>query len=160
MHLASSDSIKTLPMYTLTTPAKTDYPILLTIWEASVRATHHFLRQGDIEFFKKIIQEEKVFDLVELTVVQDQNGEILGFMGVAGESLEMIFLAPKARGRGIGKLLMQHALKDWKITKVDVNEQNEAALRFYECFGFEIVGRSALDGTGKPYPILHMQLSV
>lgn len=145
-------------MYTLTSPRKTDYPALLILWEASVRATHHFLKEEDIEFFKKTIQEENVFDLVDLTVVQGEEGKILGFMGVAGESLEMIFLAPEARGRGIGKLLMQHALEDWRIRKVDVNEQNEAALRFYERFGFEVVGRSELDGTGKPYPILHMQL--
>jgi putative acetyltransferase len=24
--------------------------------------------------------------------------------------------------------------------------------------GFELIGRSELNGTGKPYPILHMQL--
>jgi len=29
---------------------------------------------------------------------------------------------------------------------------------FYEHMGFEIISRSELDGLGKPYPILHMQL--
>ena len=38
-------------MYTLVTPQKTEYPVLLQIWESSVRATHHFLQEEDIEFF-------------------------------------------------------------------------------------------------------------
>ena len=144
--------------FILATPERTDYPTLLTLWEASVRATHHFLHEGDIEFFKKIIQEESVFDSVNLTVVRKDQGEILGFMGVARNRLEMMFLTPEARGKGIGKLLLKHAIEQLKINLVDVNEQNEAARQFYEHVGFTVVSRSELDGSGKPYPILHMQL--
>ena len=39
-----------------------------------------------------------------------------------------------------------------------MNEQNEQAVGFYLHQGFVIAGRSELDGTGKPYPILHLQL--
>ena len=144
-------------MYKLDTPQQNEYPFLLEIWEASVKATHHFLKKDDIEFFKKTILEKKIFNLVGLTVVRDDN-IILGFMGVSGNSLEMIFLHPDARGKGIGKMLLKHAIADLKVTKVDVNEQNVEALQFYELFGFTLISRSALDGTGKPYPILHMQL--
>jgi hypothetical protein len=41
---------------------------------------------------------------------------------------------------------------------VDVNEQNEQALGFYLRMGFEVEGRSELDSTGKPFPLLHMRL--
>jgi putative acetyltransferase len=41
---------------------------------------------------------------------------------------------------------------------VDVNEQNPAACRFYEACGFVVVGRSELDSTGRPFPLLHMRL--
>ncbi len=44
------------------------------------------------------------------------------------------------------------------MTKVDVNEQNPQAVGFYEHMGFRLVSKSELDGEGKPYPILHMQL--
>jgi putative acetyltransferase len=147
-------------MYTLSTPGKSDYPALLAIWEDSVRATHHFLQEEDIEFFKNTIQEQYLFDHLELTLARDSEGTILGFIAVSKESLEMIFLAPRARGRGIGKMLLRHAIDEMKITKVDVNEQNEEALQFYKHFGFEVVSRSKYDNTGKPYPILHMQLLV
>ena len=40
---------------------------------------------------------------------------------------------------------------------VDVNEQNWPARSFYEALGFVVIGRSPLDDTGRPYPILHMR---
>lgn len=147
-------------MYKLEVPHKYDYPALLAIWESSVKETHHFLNETDIEFYKHTIQSNNVFEAVNLTIVRDDGDKILGFMGVSGESLEMLFLDPKSRGKGIGKLLLTYAIDTLKICRVDVNEQNEAALNFYQHFGFKVISRSALDGTGKPYPILHMQLQL
>jgi putative acetyltransferase len=146
-------------MYKLDTPQQNEYLVLLAIWEVSVKATHQFLKEEDIEFFKMTIRENRIFEMVNLTVVRDDNNKILGFMGVSEDSLEMIFLHPDARGKGIGKMLLKYAIDDLKITKIDVNEQNTEALQFYEHFGFKVMSRSALDGTGKPYPILHMQLA-
>ena len=145
-------------MYKLDTPKKTEYATLLEIWESSVRATHHFLEEEDIHYFKKIIREKEVFSHVELSCVRDRENNMLGFMGVSGENLEMIFIDAPFIGKGIGKMLLLHAIENLKIRKVEVNEQNEEALKFYERFGFKIISRSELDGTGKAYPILHMQL--
>ncbi len=135
----------------------TDYLEVVDVWEASVRATHHFLPEADILYFKPLILNEYL-KAVYLTCVKDESGRILGFMGVYEDSLEMLFLHPDARGKGIGKRLILHAINDLKVKKVDVNEQNPQAVGFYEYMGFEIISRSELDGLGKPYPILHMQL--
>lgn len=35
-----------------------DYPELLAVWENSVRATHDFITEDDIAFFKPIIIEQ------------------------------------------------------------------------------------------------------
>jgi putative acetyltransferase len=145
-------------MYRLRKAESPDHHKLLTIWEASVRVTHDFLDPDDIVFFKDIIQQQHAFSFVDLTCIVDEQNKILGFMGVAEDKLEMLFLDPAERGKGLGKQLMQHALTIQHITKVDVNEQNEAARQFYEYFGFIVISRSPLDGTGKPYPILHMEL--
>jgi putative acetyltransferase len=40
---------------------------------------------------------------------------------------------------------------------VDVNEQNGAALGFYEALGFEVVDRSPVDEDGRPFPLLHLR---
>jgi putative acetyltransferase len=70
----------------------------------------------------------------------------------------MLFVDARYIGKGVGKLLLLHAITNLHVTRVDVNEQNEKALQFYEHFGFKVTSRSELDGSGKPYPILHMQL--
>ncbi|WP_428657857.1 acetyltransferase [Runella sp.] len=134
-----------------------EYPEIVEVWEASVRATHHFLPESDILYFKPLILNEYL-KAVNLLCVKDEKGKILGFMGVHGDGLEMLFIHPDARGKGIGTQLTQHAIHHLNVQKVDVNEQNPQAVGFYEHTGFAVVGRSELDGLGKPYPILHMQL--
>ncbi len=141
----------------ITKVKKTDHPKLLDIWEASVRATHDFLKEEDLQELKPLILEQ-YFDAVELRCVKNSLGEILGFCGVHGDSLEMLFIAPEQRGKGLGSLLTEYAINELGVTKVDVNEQNQQALGFYQQLGFTVIGRSALDGQGKAYPLLHMAL--
>ncbi|MDA4833452.1 GNAT family N-acetyltransferase, partial [Enterobacter hormaechei] len=38
-----------------------------------------------------------------------------------------------------------------------VNEQNPDAHGFYRHCGFVAVGRSERDGSGRPFPLIHMQ---
>jgi putative acetyltransferase len=146
-------------MYILSKTKPVEYAILLGIWESSVRATHKFLREEDIVFYKNMISEEQVFCHVDVTTVRNADNEILGFTGTAEDKLEMLFIKPHLRGTGMGKLLLQHALANLGVRKVDVNEQNESGLSFYEHFGFVVMSRSAVDATGKPFPILHLQLT-
>lgn len=136
-----------------------DFPRLLEIWEASVRTTHTFLKEEDILFYKNVICAHEVFRHVRISCARDLNDEIIGFVGVSNDNIEMLFLDPAFRGRGIGKRLLLHAVHDLGMTKVDVNEQNTHARLFYERFGFAVKSRSEVDGTGKPYPILHMKLT-
>ncbi|MDW3649314.1 MAG: GNAT family N-acetyltransferase [Bacteroidia bacterium] len=136
---------------------KKEYPEVVELWEASVRATHHFLKEEDIRYFKPLILNHYL-DAVDLSCIRNDSGRILGFQGVAEGNLEMLFIHPDQRGKGIGKALLEHAVKKLGITKVDVNEQNEQALGFYLHYGFEVISRSDLDSSGKPYPILHMEL--
>lgn len=138
--------------------AKTrDHPTLISLWEASVRATHHFLPEAEIDVLKPLILEH-YFAAVDLVCARDETG-IAGFGGVHDGNIEMLFLAPEARGRGIGRLLVAHAISRQGATRVDVNEQNAQALGFYQRMGFVVTGRSPLDGQGKPYPLLHMVLA-
>lgn len=133
------------------------YAELLAVWENSVRATHDFITEEDMEFFKPIIIEQ-AFPAVTLKCVKDTTGAIQGFVGVHDEKIEMLFLLDQARGKGIGKMLLQHAIKHLGAVKVDVNEQNPQAVGFYQRMGFKIESRSPLDDMGKPFPILHMTL--
>lgn len=134
-----------------------DYPRLLDVWENSVRATHDFITEEDIAFFKPIIIEQ-AFPAVDLRCVKNQQGDIVGFLGVADNKIEMLFVLDEMRGQGVGSALLHYAFEHMQATKVDVNEQNPQAVGFYLHKGFKQVARSPLDGMGKPFPILHLQL--
>lgn len=133
------------------------YAEMLDVWENSVRATHDFITEEDIAFFKPIIIEQ-AFPAVTLRCVKKASGSILGFVGVHDSKVEMLFVLNDARGQGVGKMLLQYAIEQLGATKVDVNEQNPQAVGFYERMGFSVVSRSPLDDMGKPFPILHMTL--
>jgi putative acetyltransferase len=137
-------------------PSAVDFDEITTIWEASVRATHHFLKEADILYFKPLIRNEYLH-AVNLYCIREHD-HILGFLGTSADKIEMLFIDPNHRGKGIGNALLQYAVHTLGIHKVDVNEQNEQAVGFYKHTGFQVIGRSPLDGTGKPYPILHMEL--
>jgi putative acetyltransferase len=134
-----------------------NYVEMLDVWENSVRATHDFISEEDIAFFKPIIIEQ-AFPAVTLKCIKDANGAIVGFVGIHSAKVEMLFIADKARGQGVGKLLLEYAIGVLNVNSVDVNEQNPLAVGFYQHMGFNVVSRSPLDDMGKPFPILHMKL--
>ncbi len=132
-----------------------DHSRVVEVWEASVRATHHFVKESDIEIFRPMVRSE--LPHVELACVRDLEGAVAGFIGLADGKIEMLFIHPDWRKHGAGGRLLKYAVHERGATTLDVNEQNDQALGFYLHMGFEVVGRSELDGTGKPYPLLHMQ---
>ena len=135
---------------------ESDYDALTAVWEASVRQTHDFVSPQDIELYKKSVREEAL-PQAHVLYLRDDRGDISGFVGVVGDKIEMLFVAPKYRGHGIGKRLFWHAVCELHATKLDVNEQNVNAVNFYLRQGCQVTGRAPLDGMGRPYPLLHME---
>ncbi len=133
--------------------ADKDIPSVKAIWEESVRATHHFLTEDEISFYKNLLPE--YLRHVDLHVL-DRDGTIDGFSGIAGRKLEMLFVTK--RGSGSGSKLLGHAIS-LGVTEVDVNEENTRATKFYQDRGFIQVGCSENDNEGKPHPILHLALT-
>lgn len=135
---------------------ETYYDQLVDIWYRAVLETHHFLEQDDIAFYREVVQGGALRE-AEIWMACDERMEPRGFMGLNGTKIEALFVDPDLHGKGIGRLLLQHAehIVGPKL-QVDVNEQNSGACAFYRRLGFVQVGRSELDGTGKPYPILHL----
>lgn len=139
----------------ITAATEKDYPEIIDVWEQSVRATHHFLPEEYLQQIKNLLPS--IFPAVQLFVVHN-NHKISGFLGVAEQKIEMLFIHPDSRGKGIGKQLTEFALHELQTYKVDVNEQNEQAVGFYRRIGFVVTGREETDGLGKPYPLLRMEL--
>ena len=114
------------------------------------------LKEEDIEYFKPLIRNQ-YFPAVKLFVIRNENGRIAAFMGLSDDMLEMLFVLPEEQGHGYGKAFVDYAIDKCNIYKVDVNEDNEQAYKFYLHMGYEVIGRDELDPSGKPFPILHLQ---
>jgi putative acetyltransferase len=145
------------PAFLLSPVRPGEGPALLDLWEASVRATHTFLRDGDLERLTPIVAAI-LAERTDLLCARGAWDQPLAFMGVQAGELEMLFVDPAHRGRGIGACLLTHAIRTLGVNRVDVNEQNGQAVGFYERFGFTAAGRSPVDSLGLAYPILHMRL--
>lgn len=132
-----------------------DHESLLAIWLRSVRGSHSFLTEEDIQGLLPLVREQAL-PALELWVLCDDDGEPVGFSGLDGAKMEALFIAPEFAGRGGGRALVEHARRLKGPLTVDVNEQNPAALHFYQALGFRGVGRSETDGGGRPFPLLHL----
>jgi putative acetyltransferase len=137
----------------------TDRDVLLDIWLRSVRATHTFLTEADIQSFLPLVRDFLASAETELWVLCSDSQAPVGFMAMSGNEMEALFLAPEFHRRGGGRQLVRHAQALKGELTVDVNEQNPSACRFYQACGFVVEGRSELDSTGRPFPLLHMRLA-
>lgn len=129
--------------------------VLLDVWQASVRASHHFLTEADIRTLTPQA-EEALLQIETLWIVEDDLRPV-GFMGVQEHKIEMLFLHPDYFRKGVGKELVQRAFRELAVEYVDVNEQNPDAARFYERMGFHTFRRDDTDDQGNPFPILRMK---
>ena len=129
---------------------------LLSVWEASVRATHLFLSDDEINRIKAYVPQA-LAGVTHLIIAEDENGAPIAFMGIENGTLEMLFVAPKERGKGVGKRLILYGIEHCGVERLAVNEQNPQAKGFYERMGFQVYKRTELDEQGNPYPLLHMR---
>lgn len=129
---------------------------LISVWERSVLATHSFLDPSDFEEIKVLVQGID-FNSFPVYCLLKEN-EVIGFMGIEDRKVEMLFIDPKCFGQGHGKRLMDYAIENHNVDKVDVNEQNSDAVGFYEHLGFVVYERTEKDDQGRNYPILRMKL--
>lgn len=127
----------------------------IQIWRRAVDATHDFLSREDRQAIDAMVCD--FLPQVPLWFAVDANDEPLAFMFIDGGHMEALFVDPAHRGTGMGALLVRHGLSLHPTMTTDVNEQNAQAVDFYEKMGFRRTGRSALDGQGRPYPIIHLE---
>ena len=130
---------------------------LLMVWEQSVRETHLFLSDAEIENIKQYIPEA-LNGVAHLIIATDEEGRSVAFMGIENEVLEMLFIIPEQRGKGLGKDLLSLGIEKYGVKQLTVNEQNPQAKGFYEHLGFKTYKRTDTDEQGNPYPLIYMDL--
>lgn len=129
---------------------------LTTIWEDSVRASHLFLSEAEIQEIKAYVPQA-LTGVSRLLVAERAPGQPVAFMGIEGPRLEMLFLSPAERGAGLGRQLLEYGIRHYHLQELTVNEQNPQAVGFYQHMGFETYRRTDCDEQGGPYPLLYMK---
>ena len=130
---------------------------LLSVWESSVRATHLFLSDGEIQSIKEYVPQA-LNGIEHLMIAAGEAGRAVAFMGIEDGTLEMLFISPEERGKGLGKRLIEYGIESYSVERLAVNEQNPQAKGFYEHMCFHVYKRTGLDEQGNPYPLLYMSL--
>ena len=131
---------------------------MLDLWERSVRPTHLFLAEADIQALRPQVEQALASDALAWWVICNEEDRPVGFLGYTPGTVEGLFIDPRYHRRGLGTRLLAHAqrLAQGPLA-VEVNEGNPGAVQFYERHGFAIVGRSPVDSGGRPFPLVHMR---
>ena len=128
-----------------------DAETLLQIWRDAVDRTHDFLSPEDRAAIDPLVAEYVGTSPLLVALV---DGTTAAFMGVTGRNIDSLFIDPRRHRMGIGRHLVDQVARP---ATVEVNEQNAGAVAFYRQLGFEVTGRTELDGDGRPYPLLYMR---
>ncbi len=139
---------------TIESAAQTDFLEIVDIWEASVRATHTFLSEPDIQELRPLILNEYLMAVTLFCVRED--GKILGFLGLSPtrSKCSSSGLTPAAR-ESANNLFASPSTKKASAKSMSTNKTQ--AVGFYEHLGFATGGRSPLDPQGKLFPVLSME---
>ncbi len=66
---------------------------------------------------------QEALPAAEIYVIRDSGNGFAAFAGIGADRLEMLFVAPFARGKGLGRELVEHVAVHCGVRRVDVNEQ-------------------------------------
>ena len=75
---------------------------LIIVWERSVKATHLFLSEIEVEEIKTYIPQA-LNGIPHLIIAKNENNCPVAFMGLEEQKLEMLFISPEERGKGLGR---------------------------------------------------------
>lgn len=84
------------------------------IWEDSVRASHLFLSEAEIQEIKAYVPQA-LTGVSRLLVAERAPGQPVAFMGIEGPRLEMLFLSPAKRGAGLGRQLLEYGIRHYHL---------------------------------------------
>ncbi len=133
-----------------------DHARLLEVWRASVEMSHTFLTASDVNWYEPMVAYY-LTQMADLRVALDETDQVLGFLAQDAGEIHMLFVDPAAQRQGVGTALLEDVASGFGVLRLDVNEQNPTARAFYAAKGFTGVGRSDIDGQGRPFPLVHLR---
>lgn len=128
---------------------------LLRLCADSVRTTHYLLASDDVERLVPVVRQ--ALATVAGLAVAWHGKRPVGWVGIEGCTIVMLFVASACRGCGFGRRLAELAIREQGCCLVDVHACNVQAEGFYRHLGFVPFGCSDTDEPGSPSPKLRMK---
>lgn len=124
----------------------TDMDAVLGVWlNASIQA-HDFIALD--YWVARVDDMQQVYLPASESYVYEDDGEVLGFLSLVGNTLAALFVAPGHQGRGIGARLLEHAKGLRQMLELRVYAANTRSIAFYEKHGFRRLTRQPDTHTG------------
>jgi ribosomal protein S18 acetylase RimI-like enzyme len=113
-----------------------------------------------LTFLPKLHTDEETIDFVankvmpeQEVLVAEEDGRIVGFVAMDGDSLEHLYVHPDSQGRGVGSALLERAKERMpRGFSLWVFQQNAQARRFYERRGLSLIERTEGAGNEERMP--------
>lgn len=119
---------------------------VMQIWLNGNIEAHSFVPQEYWESNLAMVREQ----LLQAEVfVYEENGAVLGFVGMQGNYLAGIFVEKSARSMGVGKQLLDYIKRIHPVFCLNVYQKNRRAVAFYQREGLIISAEGVDEGTGK-----------
>ena len=116
-----------------------DLDDVMRIWLDCNLEVHNFIYKdyfiSNYSYVKEQMKQSNIF-------VYENNGKILGFIGIDNGFIQGIFVSKTSRSKGIGKKLIDYCKEKYSTLSLKVYEKNKRAINFYKNQEFRIYSKS------------------
>ena len=123
-----------------------DHEEVMEIWLFSNLQVHNFI---PAKYWKDNFTEVSRIMEIASVYVWEEAGHILGFVGSMELMVMGLFVDEKARGRGIGKALLDYLKTKQEELTLAAYEKNPRAVHFYMRDGFKVQSEQVDSGTNE-----------
>lgn len=116
-----------------------DLDDVMRIWLNCNLEVHNYIYKdyfiSNYSYVKEQMKQSNIF-------VYENNGKILGFIGIDNGFIQGIFVSKTSRSKGIGKKLIDYCKEKYSTLSLKVYEKNKRAISFYKNQEFRIYSKS------------------
>lgn len=126
---------------------ETDLEAIVDIWYQASILAHPFLDDAFVEKVKKDMRE--LYIPGSETWLYEENGVVIGFIGMMGNEIGGLFVLPNHQSKGIGTTLVKFICKSFDELEVEVFKENKIGRAFYDKYGFTKMKEFLHDDSGQ-----------
>ena len=134
---------------------ETDLETILDVWHQSSTLAHPFLDEAFVEKATKAMREMYIPN--SETWVYEEDGIIIGFIGMMGNEIGGLFVLPDHHSKGIGKQLVDFISELHEELEVEVFKENKIGRAFYNKYGFQVIKEDLHEESGQE--IIRMKIT-